>query len=240
MLMEWDGSRYVELEEGAMQNRLFQWLHEAVRYVPDRERHGMKLVPFDANPSSMRAALDSIKAHVHLPASVTSPAWLDGRRRPQPNELLICRSSLIHLPTGRRLKPTPQLYVTNTIDFDHDPAAPEPMEWHRFLHQLFDDDLESLTLLQEWFGYSLIADTSQQKMLLMVGPRRSSKGTIARVLRRLVGEGNVSGPIISSLAGSFGLQPLIGKSLAIVSDARFAGDGMTTVVERLLTHVPDQ
>jgi putative DNA primase/helicase len=109
------------------------------------------------------------------------------------------------------------------------------MEWHEFLHQLFDGDLQSLELRQEWFGYALVADTSQQKMLLMVGPKRGGKGTIARVLRQLIGEGNVAGPTTSSLAGAFGLQPLIGKSLAIVSDARFSGDGITTVIERLLT-----
>lgn len=56
-------------------------------------------------------------------------------------------------------------------------------------------------------------------MLLIVGPKRSGKGTIARVLTRLIGNGNVSGPTTSSLAGPFGLQPLIGKTLAIVSDA---------------------
>src|SRR5690606_19462785 len=37
-----------------------------------------------------------------------------------------------------------------------------------------------------------------------------------------------------SLAGNFGLQPLIDKSLAIVSDARFSGPNVATVVERLL------
>jgi putative DNA primase/helicase len=35
-------------------------------------------------------------------------------------------------------------------------------------------------------------------------------------------------------AGAFGLQQLIGKSVAIVSDARFAGDNISTVTERLL------
>jgi putative DNA primase/helicase len=99
---------------------------------------------------------------------------------------------------------------------------------------LWDDDIESVELLQEWMGYSLVADTSQQKMLLMVGPKRSGKGTIGRVLTRLVGAGNVVGPTTSSLAGSFGLQPLIGKSLAIVSDARFSGENVGVVVERLL------
>ena len=168
---------------------------------------------------------DSIKAHVHLPATVVTPAWLDHRTGPPPDEMLVCKSKLIHLPKGEQSETTPQLFVTNALDFDPDPDAPEPMAWHGFLHQLFDGDLESLDLLQEWFGYSLTADTSQQKMLLMVGPRRSGKGTIARVLRQLIGEGNVAGPTTSSLAGSFGLQPLIGKSLAVVSDARFSRRG---------------
>jgi putative DNA primase/helicase len=71
-------------------------------------------------------------------------------------------------------------------------------------------------------------------MLLLVGPKRSGKGTIARILTRLIGPGNVVGPTTSSLAGPFGLQPLVGKSLAIVSDARFSGDRVATVIERLL------
>jgi P4 family phage/plasmid primase-like protien len=100
--------------------------------------------------------------------------------------------------------------------------------------QLFPDDPQSVDLLQDWFGYCLTGDTSQHKMLLIVGPKRSGKGTIARVLTQLVGSGNVGGPTTSSLAGPFGLQPLIGKSLAIVSDARFSGDNVQTVVERLL------
>ena len=133
-----------------------------------------------------------------------------------------------HFPT------TPQFFTVNALEFDPDPVAPLPMSWHEFLHQLFDGDLESLDLLQEWFGYCLTGDTSQQKMMLMVGPKRSGKGTIARVLTRLIGNGNVSGPTTSSLAGPFGLQPLIGKTLAIVSDARFHGENIATVVERLL------
>jgi putative DNA primase/helicase len=235
LLLEWEGSRYVEFEEAGALSRLAPWLHEAVRYAFDQEMEAMVLVPFDANPASMRNALDTIRAHVHLPSSLTPPMWLDQHDRPPADELLVCRTKLVHLPTGRELPTSPQLFVMNALDFDPDPEAPEPMEWHTFLHQLFDGDLESLELLQEWFGYALTADTSQQKMLLIVGPRRSGKGTIARVLRQLVGEGNVCGPTTSSLAGSFGLQPLIGKLLAIVSDARFVGEGITTVVERLLT-----
>jgi putative DNA primase/helicase len=108
------------------------------------------------------------------------------------------------------------------------------MRWLHFLDQLWPDDPPSIALLQEWFGYCLTLDTRQQKMLLIVGPRRSGKGTIGRVLSQLVGPANVCGPTTTSLAGPFGLQPLIGKSLAIVSDARFHGDSILTVIERVL------
>ena len=58
---------------------------------------------------------------------------------------------------------------------------------------------------------------------------------IARVLSALIGRTNVAGPTLNSLGGEFGLAPLIGKSLAIVSDARFAARDASIVVERLLS-----
>jgi putative DNA primase/helicase len=70
---------------------------------------------------------------------------------------------------------------------------------------------------------------------MIVGPRRSGKSTIARVLARLVGTDNVVAPTLASLGSNFGLQPLIGKSLAIISDARLgARADQAAIVERLL------
>jgi putative DNA primase/helicase len=71
--------------------------------------------------------------------------------------------------------------------------------------------------------------------MLMVGPTRGGKGVIARVLTALVGRQNMAGPTLNSLGGEFGLAPLIGKPLAIISDARFSGKGANIVVERLLS-----
>ncbi|UUO05332.1 phage/plasmid primase, P4 family [Blastopirellula sp. J2-11] len=234
-LIEWRNNRYVDLEDGAVKKRLQEWLHAALRYIPVRGASELELVDFESNPMTVNAALESIRSHTHLPETVASPSWLGKTPEGlQAEELLPCRSTLLHLPTMRHLPPNPRFFTLNALEFDPDPSAPAPTAWYEFLHQLFEDDMESLDLLQEWFGYCLTADTSQQKMLLMVGPRRSGKGTIGRVLTRLIGQGNVSGPTTSSLAGAFGLQPLIGKSLAIVSDARFHGDNIATVVERLL------
>ncbi len=235
LLMEWRGNRYCQVEEEWLKQRLQPWLHKALRYVLNKQTGEMELVDFESNPTTVKQALDTIRAFVHLPASTVSPSWLDGGKdRPPALELLPCKSLNLHIPTGRILAPTPALFTINALDFDYDPNPEPPERWIKFLEQLFGDDLESVELLQEWMGYCLTGDTSQQKMLLLVGPRRSGKGTIGRILTRLVGAANVVGPTTSSLAGNFGLQPLIEKSLAIVSDARFGGENVGTVVERLL------
>jgi putative DNA primase/helicase len=193
------------------------------------------LADFEANPHTVTPALDSIRTHTHLSANHTSPSWLpQASDRPPALELLPCKSMTLHIPSGTVLEPTPLLFNTNALEFDYDANAPTPTRWLGFLDELLGADAESKQLLQEWAGYCLTGDTSLQKMLLIVGPRRSGKGTIGRVLTELVGAGNVAGPTTGSLAGTFGLQTLIGKSLAIVSDARFSGENVATVVERLL------
>lgn len=234
MLMAWRGGRYMEIEDAMVRNQLQPWLHDAQKYIQKKSGE-LELVDFDANPTTLNAALQTVRDRVYLPVTTPSPSWLtDDDSLPPADELLPCRSALLHLPTNTYLPPNPRLFNINALDFDPDPEATMPEDWFRFLDQLFGDDEESVHLLQEWFGYCLTGDTSQQKMMLMVGPKRSGKGTIGRVLNKLVGEGNVCGPTTSSLAGNFGLQPLLGKSLAIVSDARFAGDSIQTVIERLL------
>ena len=77
--------------------------------------------------------------------------------------------------------------------------------------------------------------TDLHKILLLVGPTRAGKGAIARVLAALVGKGNVAGPTLASLGTNFGLSPLLGKPLAVVSDARLGAGNAHQVVERLLS-----
>jgi putative DNA primase/helicase len=132
--------------------------------------------------------------------------------------------------------PTPRFFSPNCLDFDFKFEAPEPASWLAFLAQLWPDDFQSVGTLQEWFGYCLTPDTRQQKILLLVGPKRSGKGTIARVMRGLVGVENVAGPTLSSLGTNFGLWPLVSKTVAMVQDARLSGrTDAAAVAERLLS-----
>ena len=99
-------------------------------------------------------------------------------------------------------------------------GRPEPRKWFDFLDALWPQEPNAADLLGEWFGYVISGRLDLHKILLMVGPTRGGKGAIARVLSALVGRQNVAGPTLNSLGGDFGLAPLIGKPLAIISDAR--------------------
>ena len=90
-------------------------------------------------------------------------------------------------------------------------------------------------MLQQWFGYVLVPNTTLQKILMLIGPPRSGKGTIGRMLTALIGADAVAGPSLASLASHFGAASLIGKLAAIVPDARLSGRAdQAVLVERLL------
>ncbi|MGO9600990.1 MAG: phage/plasmid primase, P4 family [Isosphaeraceae bacterium] len=178
---------------------------------------------------------------------VEAPAWLIGEGECHPfsasaADILPCRNALVHLPTllkdpaNATVKPTPQFFSTYALDYDFDPGARKPETWYQFLDDLWGEDQENKDTLQEWFGYCLALDTTLQKILALIGPKRSGKGTIARVQRALIGHENVAGPTLSGLTQNFGLAPLIGKPLAIISDARLSGrSDAAIIVERLLS-----
>lgn len=55
---------------------------------------------------------------------------------------------------------------------------------------------------------------------MLVAPPRSGKGTIARIIEQLVAKANYAGIALGSLGERFGLEPLIGKLVAVVTDGR--------------------
>jgi putative DNA primase/helicase len=121
------------------------------------------------------------------------------------------------------------------VPFAYERKARVPRLWRTFLKSLWPKDSQSRKALAQWAGYTVSGRLDLQKILLLIGPTRAGKGVIARLLGALIGPKNVAGPTLSSLAGDFGLAPLIGKSLAVISDARLSGRHGSVVVERLLS-----
>lgn len=179
---------------------------------------------------------DALRSAVHLASAVSEPAWLDEYDGPPAGEYISMRNGLLHLPTRELIPHSAALFGTNGVDFDFIGEAGAPKLWLEFLSQIWPNDQPSIDALQEWCGYFLTADTRMQKGLMLIGPRRSGKGTIGRILRAVVGPHNVANPTLASLAGLFGLESLIGRRLAIISDARLSTrTDQAIVVERLLS-----
>jgi len=119
------------------------------------------------------------------------------------------------------------------LPFGYDQNAQCP-QWHTFLKSVWGDDQESIDCLQEMFGYILSGDTRQQKFFNIIGPRRSGKGTINKILVSLLGQHNTVAPQLEELCDTFGLQPWLGKLLASFTDARAPERNRSAVVSQLL------
>jgi putative DNA primase/helicase len=232
----WDGKAYPEFAEAEIRARIYAFLDECV--VPVKNDQGQReQAPARPNTRKVNEVADALRAVALLPDTVRAPAWLVvDPADPNAANLLACTNGLLDLSTGKLLPHTPSYFTHTALDYDYDPNASKPKLWLRFLDELWGDDAESIDTLQELFGYCLAPDTSQQKMFMVVGPKRSGKGTIARVLRRLVGVDNAVAPTLASLGANFGLAPLIGKQVAIISDARLGGRAdQAAIAERLLS-----
>ena len=252
--LRWDGRAYRTVAEQEIRAEATQYVrHEFERLHRARRlewmRNGRSIAGDNKPPPPVQKVSVKLMADVFqalrgiacLPFDREQPMWLNGSEPFSASETLVCSNGLLHLPSwaegGSGLHPlTPNLFTTVALDYPFDVAAAKPINWLRFLSLLWPDDAQSIAALQEWFGYCLLPDTSQQKMLMLIGPKRSGKGTIARVLSHLIGLHNVASPTLGSLGTPFGLQPLLHKTLAIVSDARLSHRTDTAVVvERLLS-----
>ena len=191
---------------------------------------------YNISANRLRDVLLFVKAEAHLDDWLRVPCWTTTvADDPPAREILATRSQLIHLPSGATMPATPRLFTTVAGDYEYSVDAPQPDKWLDFLVQIWPEDAQAIEALQEWCGYCLLPDTSLQKILLMVGPRRSGKGTVARILTAVLGRGNVAGPTLASLGTNFGLWPLVGKSLAIIADARLGSrSDRGAITERLL------
>lgn len=226
----WNAGHYAEMATEEVRADIYKFLDRAQRPTKDG-----KTAPFEPSRSKVLNVLEATSAQAQLPTTIRAPAWLDLVQHPPADELVVCTNGLLHLSTRHLLKHTPAFFTLNALDFAFDAIAPVPASWIKFLNTLWGKDEAAISALQEMFGLLLTGETRHQKAFLIVGPKRSGKGTIARIATRLLGQANVCGPTLSSLSQNFGLAPLIGKRLAVISDARLgAKNDQQIIVERIL------
>lgn len=233
----WQSSYYKTVPTDYLKADINLFLECAYRQSEDDEGK-RTIVPFHPKRAHVNEVVASLESVSFLGESLNPPMWL-GDETPDlaASEIIACENGLLHLPTRSILPHTPLFFSHTALDYPFDDNASEPTQWLGFLNDLFGSDQASIDTLQEIFGYCLVADNSHQKAFMIIGPKRSGKGTIARILESVIGAANVVAPTLTGLSTNFGMQPLIGKRVAIIGDARISGKVDTAVISEHILSV---
>lgn len=236
----WTGAHWHQEEEGAFQSWLYRRLEHEF-YLKIRTVKGValpELVAWNPNRKTVQDVERAVQAVLTLERQVEGGAvWDNGQRcwRRSTGTHLACRNGVVRVADRTLHGHTAGWLNLSSVPFDFDPRARCP-QWLTFLEQILPGEADTIAQLQEWFGYVLSGRTDLQKMMYLVGPPRSGKGTIDRVLKYLLGPGTCASPTLSSFASNFGLSSFIGKPLAVISDARTSRRlDMQAIVERILS-----
>lgn len=211
------------------------WVYGELRdasYVAKDSNGDEVLKAWSPTRDKVNNVLDAYSAAAYLDEAVEPGTWLPtGETIPG---VVTMPGGLFNVHTRQQSPATPKWLSTWSLPFDYDPQAAAPSAWLSFLSSIWPDDPDTITMLQEWLGYLVSGRTDLQKAMLLVGPRRSGKGTLLRTCTSLVGKVNTAAPTLAGMCTNFGLESVIGTALIAVGDARL-GSGTSVLVERLLS-----
>ena len=100
--------------------------------------------------------------------------------------LLNCPNGVVDLRTGALLPHAPELRLTKLCPTKYVPEATS-VRWNSFLEDVFLGDQEIIAYMQRALGYSITADTREQKLFICWGKGANGKTTLFETVRAVVG-----------------------------------------------------
>jgi P4 family phage/plasmid primase-like protien len=164
------------------------------------------------------AKSEGVKITRNLLGSVTEMGRLDAyipdKTWDSNYDVLVCNNGTLYISSMTLQEHSPKNYVTFKLGFDYDPKA-DAETFRYVLHSTIPDAAD---FLQEFAGYALTIDTSQEIAVWLCGPQGSGKSTILEGFEAMLG-GRVTPLGLADIENSrFGLSSLQGKTLAIASE----------------------
>jgi len=106
------------------------------------------------------------------------------------------------------------LGLTHVLECSYAPEKPPPERFMRFLEQVLPDEAVR-NRVQEYIGYTLLADSRYQMAQFWLGDGANGKGVLANIVQAL--HGRIAAIALDQLAG-FHLSVLVGASLVYVDE----------------------
>lgn len=237
---EWfvyEEERWTHKEEMWIRNFLFRELGEA--WVIDDPSKPEELARWVCTKAKVEEVVAFMAALTEVDRVM--PGWLCGAGPLDPQWCIAFRNAVVSVEDGTvtLVERTSEWFDTAVIPHDwpeggREAAYPEHLQmvcprWMQCLQEWSGGDEVWIELLQRWMGYCLLGHRKYARWMLMKGEPRSGKGTIAWVLKQLLGDGGFISTSLYTLARDFGLH---GTERARVLSVIEAADLETAAGER--------
>jgi len=234
MFWLWDSVRYRQQPLEMVANTVWKFAGKCSLAVASQRTITNKKYPMT------KGRLSSILSAASARTAVTgyTPQWLDNEHNDiDPINVVSFKNGLLDVSSWILYPPSPEFFSYNGLPFDYVPDI-DYSWWEDLVGDIMQHDEDSIRLLQQWFGYCLIPDCSQEKLMIFIGQPRSGKGTMLHALESILGVDQVAAASLASLAGRFGYEPLVGKLAVAVGDSVLPrGASPRAALEKLLSIV---
>lgn len=235
----YDGRCYKEVTRNRLRQQLYQFF--AGKQFKKIRANGFDLLNYDPTKHKLDEIMDALLAYCPI-TSEEIPCWLT-ESRGDPKHILVFPNGYMDISgfargrdTLQLIAPTPHFFSLACYPYDFNPNATCCL-WREFLTEIFADDSAKITLLQEWFGYNLIPDNSQEKFMLFLGPTRAGKSTILDVLTCILGEEQVHATSFRDYTRRFAIFPFLGKLAALIGDVTVGSNYDATEALNILKRI---
>jgi P4 family phage/plasmid primase-like protien len=215
----WHSSQYDKVEQKQVRQEWYQFF--AGREIKIQQANSVKIVAVKTDRHLMTDLDDAASAlcYVQVEPDAHEPFLIKTGKSMDLTRAVVFQNGILHVTEDRLSALSPDIFLTSTLPYEYRPGYKCPL-WLWFVANVFNGDLECVALLQEWFGYNLIASNHMQSMMFFFGVPGSGKSTTGNVLRAVLGNQRSCAAGTENFTALFGKESLLNKYAAIMSESR--------------------
>lgn len=195
----------------------------ATAYHIVESKKGVERRAWPDSPKMVGEMVSKIRSRSLLHSDLRAGTWFDctddtcpvGDSRDE--RWIAFKNGILSMKTRTLLPNSAGFFNTEARMFDYDPHALCPL-WEQTLKQWYSDD-DMARHSEEVLGYLVFGEMAFDKAFPFLGPLRSGKGTIMRLVNSMLSEGAYKAVEMDTLGDRFGPENLIGVLVAHVSEA---------------------
>lgn len=142
--------------------------------------------------------------------------------------LINLKNGMLDLDTLTLVKHSPNYLSTVQLPMSYDPRAKAPKFIQLFIRAITLGNEQLIGVLQEVVGYLISNETKAEKAFYFYGGGSNGKSVLVKVIRKLIGEENISAINLSDFGQRFGLENLINKTVNIAAENELDGKTLNT------------